>query len=333
MVRPPVSPGPDHPARLRPRATFRDRFFLHTRTPERDLGAELRETTIRTCERTAVARPAGVGEQGPDPGRRVVRRAARDRDRHPLPVRFSTSPAAPAAFHTARPARWHRVPIGAGPAVDAPAFAGTDPAIRPPTSSPRSASVRNGRRPGRRRTVKSRAVPMPAISAPGRVDGVRIWGMPPPRPPIRRVRFELRPWADDVTLARELLPYVDDVSLVDLVSGYEQAAGFDVPGAYAGLVLENVSLGDLAAYLIGEPEAAYRANHGTIALLGCDCGELGCWPLEARVLGQAGLVTWRGFTQPHRRQRDYGDFGPFLFERKQYEHAARQAADLASESN
>lgn len=33
------------------RATFRDRFFLHTRVPERDPGAELREATIRTCER------------------------------------------------------------------------------------------------------------------------------------------------------------------------------------------------------------------------------------------------------------------------------------------
>jgi len=33
------------------RATVRDRFFLHTRLPERDPGAELREATIRTCER------------------------------------------------------------------------------------------------------------------------------------------------------------------------------------------------------------------------------------------------------------------------------------------
>ncbi|GAA4609706.1 hypothetical protein BJY16_007462 [Actinoplanes octamycinicus] len=42
--------------RHRQRATIRDRFFLHTRIPERDPGAELREATIRTCER--INRPA-----------------------------------------------------------------------------------------------------------------------------------------------------------------------------------------------------------------------------------------------------------------------------------
>jgi hypothetical protein len=45
--------------------------------------------------------------------------------------------------------------------------------------------------------------------------------------------------------ARELLLYVDNVSLVELVSGYEHAAGFDVPGAYAGLVLDHHKFGDL----------------------------------------------------------------------------------------
>jgi hypothetical protein len=53
----------------------------------------------------------------------------------------------------------------------------------------------------------------------------------PPPPPIRTARFDVRPWDDDDSSpARELVPYVDNVSLVDMVSGYEHAAGFDVPG-------------------------------------------------------------------------------------------------------
>lgn len=104
----------------------------------------------------------------------------------------------------------------------------------------------------------------------------------PPLLPVRRVRFDVRPWSDGLDPARELLPYVDNVSLVDLVSGYERAAGFDVPGAYAGVVLDHFNFGDLAAYLTGKPDTAYWADKGVIALLGCDCGEVGCWPLEAR---------------------------------------------------
>jgi hypothetical protein len=153
----------------------------------------------------------------------------------------------------------------------------------------------------------------------------------PPQLPLRRVRFDVRPWGDGPDPARELLPFVDDVSLVDLVSGYEHAAGFDVPGAYAGLVLDRFNFGDLTAYLNGEPDSAYWTGKGAIALLGCDCGEVGCWPLESRVSVEDDLVIWRGFAQPFRSERDYGSFGPFAFRRSQYDSAVRQAATAASE--
>jgi hypothetical protein len=144
--------------------------------------------------------------------------------------------------------------------------------------------------------------------------------------PVRRVRFAVRPWGDSSDPARELLPIVDNVSLVDLVSGYEHAAGFDASGAYAGVVLDHFNFGDLNAYLIGQPDSGYWARKGVIALLGCDCGEVGCWPLESQVLIENDLVTWRGFVQPFRPERDYGSFGPFTFRRSQYEGAVRAAA-------
>lgn len=154
----------------------------------------------------------------------------------------------------------------------------------------------------------------------------------PPTPSVRRVRFDVRPWGNDHhDPERELLPHVDDVSLVDLISGYEYAAGFDVPGTYAGLVLDRFNFGDLTTYLLGQPDSTYWTKGGAIALLGCDCGEVGCWPLQAQVLVDDDRVTWRGFSQPFRPQRDYGSFGPLTFRRNQYERAVRDAADAASQ--
>src|SRR5262249_52407636 len=132
-----------------------------------------------------------------------------------------------------------------------------------------------------------------------------------------------RRWDDGPDPARELLPYVDNVSLVDLISGYEHAAGYDVPGTYAGIVLDHFNFGDLNTYLTGEPHSSYWAKRGVIALLGCDCGEVACWPLEARVLVADGWVTGRGSPQPSPPERDYGTFGPLVSRRSQYERAFR----------
>jgi hypothetical protein len=65
------------------------------------------------------------------------------------------------------------------------------------------------------------------------------------------------------------------------------------------------------------------AKSGSIALLGCDCGELGCRPLEVRVLIDGDLVTWRDFAQPFHPDRDYENLGSFVFRRSQYDHAVR----------
>jgi hypothetical protein len=62
-----------------------------------------------------------------------------------------------------------------------------------------------------------------------------------------------------------------------------------------------------------------------IAVLGCgDCGEVGCWPLYTNVQATNDTVAWFDFEQPHRRQRDYSGFGPFLFSRDTYEQAVEE---------
>ncbi|VTR76625.1 hypothetical protein [Cellulomonas hominis] len=63
-------------------------------------------------------------------------------------------------------------------------------------------------------------------------------------------------------------------------------------------------------------------------LLGCDCGEVGCWPLEADVVLTDHQVTWSGFAQPHRPAWSYAGVGPFVFDRRQYEDAVATSAAL-----
>ncbi|MET0788957.1 MAG: hypothetical protein ABWY33_06930 [Cellulomonas sp.] len=120
-----------------------------------------------------------------------------------------------------------------------------------------------------------------------------------------------------------LTPVVDGVSLVALVGAFEAAAGFDVAGGYDGLVLDQVRWFDLEEHLVGRGPLGAQ---GAAALLGCDCGELGCWPLEAQITVADGVVVWDGFRQPHRPGRDYSGFGPFAFDEAAYRSAVARAA-------
>jgi len=130
------------------------------------------------------------------------------------------------------------------------------------------------------------------------------------------VNFELGPFEASATM---LTPTLNGVSLCDLVSEFEAAEGFDVVGGYDGLVLDNFNFGDLAKYLLGR--AGPKQRRGVVALLGCDCGEFYCWPLEARVTVDQGRAVWDQFKQPHRPERDYTRFGPFEFDEQQYRAA------------
>jgi hypothetical protein len=66
----------------------------------------------------------------------------------------------------------------------------------------------------------------------------------------------------------------------------------------------------------------------TIQLLGCRCGELGCWPLEARMTVTDQHVTWSQFVQPYRRDTwSYEGFGPFVFGRTEFEAELARALE------
>jgi hypothetical protein len=127
--------------------------------------------------------------------------------------------------------------------------------------------------------------------------------------------------------AREVVPFVDGTSLVELVGSFERQRGLSPAGGYAGIIPAHFNFGDLTRYYLGvENQRWPRA--GTVWLLGCDCGEVGCWPLEARIERTDEHVKWSGFRQPFRTQWRYDDFGPFTFERGQYDAAVTEAVRL-----
>ena len=80
--------------------------------------------------------------------------------------------------------------------------------------------------------------------------------------------------------------------------------------------------GPLDRYFFGDFEQSrYFAKLGEVYLIGCQRGEVGCWPLTARITTNNESVVWDSFQQPHRRERDYSQFGPFVFELGRYRSA------------
>jgi hypothetical protein len=144
------------------------------------------------------------------------------------------------------------------------------------------------------------------------------------------ISFIVRPSSAFDGKLLEVVPSVNGQDLSALVTAYEEGRGFDVVGGYGGIVPEAFNYGLLSDYYLGASEHRYWGQIGKIAVLGCgDCGEVGCWPLYARVHLADGSVLWNDFEQPHRRDRNYGGLGPFTFEEDAYR---REAASLTMSS-
>ena len=97
-------------------------------------------------------------------------------------------------------------------------------------------------------------------------------------------------------------------------------------GSYVGLPPEEMFLP--SRRLLGEPGTYYDADYadGRLAVLGCVCGEVGCWPLLVGISVGEDVVTWEDFRQPHGGAWRYGVLGPFVFGRGAYEAELRGAS-------
>jgi hypothetical protein len=110
----------------------------------------------------------------------------------------------------------------------------------------------------------------------------------------------------------------------------EREGSPDIAGAYAGL--ERRLLDSVDDHYHGAPGSDLVCGpRDKTVLLGCDCGEPGCWPLMARIEVEHDTVAWEDFTQPHRDERwSYDAMRPLRFDRRQYDEAlAALQAELA----
>jgi hypothetical protein len=130
--------------------------------------------------------------------------------------------------------------------------------------------------------------------------------------------FSLIPHPDVHTIT----PLVSGVPLPDLISEFEKAENYEPAGGYRGIVPAWFDYGPLEKYFLGECQPdSYWAKQGGQYVLGCECGEVGCWPLLCRIRVQDDNVIWDQFKQPYRDTRDYSHFGPLVFDGAQYRNA------------
>jgi hypothetical protein len=139
---------------------------------------------------------------------------------------------------------------------------------------------------------------------------------------VNVVAFHLRAEELGAGEMTTVTPHVDGTSLVELARRVElgpasKSGETGLAGAYAGLVVPADGRWQ-HWYLDDQPLAWF--GDGDSCLLGCTCGDAGCWPLTATVTLTAHLVTWASFRTGH-RSWDLHALGPFAFDRDQYQTA------------
>ncbi|MGK5550322.1 hypothetical protein ACSNOI_01795 [Actinomadura kijaniata] len=136
---------------------------------------------------------------------------------------------------------------------------------------------------------------------------------------INEIQFRYEQHGDDGVFA--ILPHIDGAPLTELIDSFELTAGMQPAGdAYGGLIPQFFRFGSMQDHFLGW---STTSMHPKTPVLGCECGEWGCWPLLARITVTADLVIWDSFEQPYRKTRDYTTFGPFRFDHHQYDDALR----------
>ncbi|HVK26188.1 MAG TPA: hypothetical protein VM677_32930 [Actinokineospora sp.] len=144
--------------------------------------------------------------------------------------------------------------------------------------------------------------------------------------PCNEIQFDYR--ICDGRDVFEVVPRVDGMPLTELIDRFEIGAQMMPAGnAYGGLIPLFFRFGPMNQHFHGRSTGAMGPK---TPVLGCECGEWGCWPLMAHIIVTDELVTWDCFEQPHRDTRDYTGFGPFRFDRHHYDRALQDLTNAMS---
>ncbi|MEV6242404.1 hypothetical protein [Lentzea sp. NPDC051838] len=112
----------------------------------------------------------------------------------------------------------------------------------------------------------------------------------------------------DVWSCDAFVPLIDGKPLTHLIDTFEARARMQPAGEMYGGFIED------------ELAQAFRPGKAQL-VLACSCGAAECWPLQADITVDGDTIVWNEFRQPRRKDRDYTRFGPFRFDRAQYEEA------------
>jgi hypothetical protein len=123
----------------------------------------------------------------------------------------------------------------------------------------------------------------------------------------------------------EVMIILNDVSFIDLARTAEQPWADregkpGLAGSYMGL--GPWAIGGSSTHFLNDPHAVWFDDGDTV-LLGCVCGEWGCWPLTADISATEAHVAWTRFRQGH-RDWDLSALGPFTFHLPGYRQALQK---------
>lgn len=135
------------------------------------------------------------------------------------------------------------------------------------------------------------------------------------------VQFEV----DGSSGTTEITISINGTGLIDLVRTVEQPwadreGNPRLAGSHMGL--GPWAIGGSSMHFLGNPHAVWFDDGDTV-LLGCQCGDWGCWPLVADIHASDAQVAWSRFRLGH-RDWDLSALGPFTFDRARYELALQR---------
>jgi hypothetical protein len=122
--------------------------------------------------------------------------------------------------------------------------------------------------------------------------------------------------------------YINNENLIDILKDYEKQFGENNPGKYDGICIYYFDDIDIIKHFMGEADKKNILNYtGKTQILGCTCGEPGCWPFLIKINISGNVIIWNEYEQPFRSKKrcgekywNYSNLKALKFNRVEYEN-------------